>query len=41
MTMKISVPRRRGFAIMWIIFVETIRAYWYRSASIDFEVGEA
>ena len=39
-TLQISVPRSRGWAIAWIVIWETLRAYWYRSPSIDFEVSE-
>ena len=39
-TMTVSLPRRKMWGVLWLLFTETLRAYWYRSSSVDFTIGE-
>ena len=39
-TLSMSIPRRRAFAVALRIILEALRAYWHRSPSITFWIGE-
>ena len=39
-TLTVTVPRNKGWWVIWVVFRVTLAAYWNRDRSITFEVGE-
>jgi hypothetical protein len=39
-TLTVSVPRNKGWWVIWVVFRVTLQAYLNRDRSITFEVGE-